>query len=204
MQLLKFDEINKYQTFVTWIEAMPVSEVMEQKWEIRDKVWDLLEYLYVLGFKDAREEVGVIAEDVATFLPPDYMEQKWDSIYKRYDGLDFSDRVLAYAEMGDIPSIVRVAETDGHRVYNDGGYVGAKGFAQSKTWHTMLDEKVRDTHDYLEGMTVGIDERFYTFDGDSALYPGDFSFPQNVINCRCVISYNSKTEGTVNAKQREL
>ena len=191
MQLLNFDEINKYVAFKEWLISLEPSEVMEQKRKICDDLWELLEYLYIYGFVTAREELGVIAEDVESVLPTDYKDAMDESIYKKFDGLDFADRTLSYAELGDKESIIRVAETDGHRVYNDGGYQGAKSAgAKTKTWLTMLDDKVRDTHDYLEGMTVGIDERFYTFDGDSARYPGDFSLPQNQINCRCEISYN--------------
>ncbi len=191
MTLLNFDEINKYEEFKTWLTSLKPSELMEpeNKAKCYDFVWDLMEYLYVLGFKDAREELGVIAEDMATFLPPDYMEKKWDAMYKRYEGMDFSDRVMTYAELGDIQNIVRVVETDGHRIYESGGAVGAEGIAHTKTWHTMEDERVRDTHEYLDEMTVGIDERFYTYDGDSARFPGDFSLPQNTVNCRCFITY---------------
>lgn len=191
MQLLNFDEINKYVAFREWLISLEPSEVMEQKRKICDDLWELLEYLYIYGFVTAREELGVIAEDVESVLPTDYKDAMDESIYRKFDGLDFADRTLSYAELGDKESIIRVAETDGHRVYNDGGYQGAKSAgARTKTWLTMLDDKVRDTHDYLEGMTVGIDKRFYTFDGDSARYPGDFALPQNNINCRCEVAYN--------------
>lgn len=230
MQLLNFDEINKYVTFKEWLDSLEPSEVMEQKRRICDDLWELLEYLYVYGFLTAREELGVIAEDAKGLLPTDYMREvdnrtqkseppkkggalksgsgtstiksvesvlpsdykdaMDESIYKKFDGLNFADRTLSYAELGDKESIVRVAETDGHRVYNDGGFQGAKGYARTKTYETMQDLKVRDTHDYLQGMTVGIDEEFFTYDGDSARYPGDFKTPQNNINCRCWVVYN--------------
>lgn len=191
MQLLNFDEINKYVAFREWLISLEPSEVMEQKRKICDDLWELLEYLYIYGFVTAREELGVIAEDVESVLPTDYKDAMDESIYRKFDGLDFADRTLSYAELGDKESIIRVAETDGHRVYNDGGYQGAKSAgAKTKTWLTMLDDKVRDTHDYLEGMKVGIDERFYTFDGDSARYPGDFESVANNARCRCIISYN--------------
>ena len=56
-----------------------------------------------------------------------------------------------------------------------------------KKWQTMEDDRVRDTHDYLQGVVVDRDERFYTFDGDSARYPGDFGLPENNVNCRCYV-----------------
>jgi hypothetical protein len=51
----------------------------------------------------------------------------------------------------------------------------------------MQDDRVRDTHDYLEGMVVPFSSRFYTYDGDSADYPGGFTLPENNIGCRCVV-----------------
>lgn len=206
MQLLSFDEINKYQEFKAWLLSLTPSEVMKKKMDIRDGVWDLLEFAYVLGFKDARDELGVVAEGFERFLPDDYkneippsegssyipkdfIEQKWDSIYKKFDGKDFSDRVVEYAELGDVPSIIRVAETDGHRVYNDGGFVGARDFAKTKTWRTMLDDRVRDPHIDLEGETVPLDGLFEV-DGDKARYPGDFEDVALNANCRCWVEYN--------------
>ena len=35
-----------------------------------------------------------------------------------------------------------------------------------------MDDKVRETHRYLEGASVSLDEEFWTFDGDHAAYPG--------------------------------
>ena len=56
-----------------------------------------------------------------------------------------------------------------------------------KQWRTMLDDRVRETHDFLEGATVPVDARFYTNDGDSARFPGDFMLVENNANCRCLI-----------------
>lgn len=238
MQLLNFDEVNKYTEFVTWVTAMEPSEVMENKTEIRDRVFDLLEYVYMLGFVTAREELGVIAEWATPFLPDDYIdnrlpsltneptdssavfsflpqgtatgsteqrtsdnpseggipedfeEREREAIYRRYNGLDFSDRVIGYAELGDVPSIIRVAETDGHRVYNDGGFLGAEGIAKTKTWNTMMDDRVRDLHQYLDGVTIAIDDEFYTYDDDHGRYPGDFESASNNANCRCWLTFN--------------
>jgi hypothetical protein len=52
----------------------------------------------------------------------------------------------------------------------------------------MMDEKVRDTHKYLEGMTVALDEEFYTYDGDHAPAPHGFTKVENNANCRCVVT----------------
>ena len=202
MTILDFDQLNKYTDLKARLLSMPPSEIMEKKEEIRDEVWGLLEYAYMLGYSLASTEMGVIADWFIPFLPDDYMdaqpnaevklneEQKDETIYKQIDGKDFSQRVMEHAEKGDAQSIIRVMETDGNRVYNTAGNLGAKASgATSKTWNTMMDERVRDTHDPLEGVTVPIDGKFVTWDGDEADAPCGFTRPENSINCRCWLTF---------------
>lgn len=88
-------------------------------------------------------------------------------------------------------AITRIAETETHRIANTAALDTAKhAGAKSKTWVTMLDDKVRDTHDYLEGETVDIDEDFYTYDGDHASAPGLFELAENNVNCRCELLFS--------------
>ena len=54
----------------------------------------------------------------------------------------------------------------------------------------MMDDKVRDTHSYLQSKKVPIGEEFFTYDGDSALYPGGFKSAENNVNCRCFLTYS--------------
>ena len=60
-----------------------------------------------------------------------------------------------------------------------------------KTWQTMQDDRVRETHDYLEGMTIPLKEKFKTLDMDEADAPGGFTLPENNVNCRCWLSYST-------------
>jgi hypothetical protein len=53
-----------------------------------------------------------------------------------------------------------------------------------------MDNRVRDTHFYLEGMTVDINDKFYTYDGDSAYRPGGFEKAENNCGCRCLLMYS--------------
>lgn len=95
----------------------------------------------------------------------------------------------------DVEAIKRVVETEYHRMYNTGAYDTVSAFQQQtghsvyKRWNTALDDRVRDTHIYLEGDRVPLDNAFFTFDGDSAMYPGGFTLPQNNIRCRCLVTY---------------
>ena len=171
---------------------------MERKQSAVDVVWDLFEYLYVLGFNSATEEVGQIAEDVKPFLPKDYddldVAQKKEAdkaLYKKFDNKDFRDRVSQYAEMGNASDIIRVVETDGNRIYNTGGLNAVKGKAQFKTWNTMEDNKVRDAHEYLSEITVPVQDKFVTYDGDEADAPCGFTDPSNNVNCRCWLTFSN-------------
>lgn len=114
------------------------------------------------------------------------------SIFRKIADKTWEERVSEYLddEAGTVDEIIRVVDTDLNRVYNDSILdVGERADGTvMKTWETMMDERVRDTHDYLQSTSVPIDRRFYTFDGDSARYPGDFTLPQNNVNCRCRIS----------------
>lgn len=92
-------------------------------------------------------------------------------------------------DVGSVSDIIRIADTESLRVFNQSIVDSAdkSGKKYTKTWVTMKDDKVRDTHWYLEGSTVNKGERFYTFDNDSASFPGDFVLPQNNCNCRCTL-----------------
>lgn len=178
------------------------SELMEKKREAVDVVWDFLEYVYVLGLNEATEEVGQLAEEAKTLLPKDYDDLTDDQkkvadkeIYRKFDNKDFRDRVMQYAELGNAGEILRVVETDGNRVYNFGGLNGAEGKAKFKTWNTMEDEKVRATHEPLQSITVPIQDKFVTYDGDEARFPCDFSDVANNVNCRCWLTFSNSEEG---------
>lgn len=144
---------------------------------------DYLEYVlclvYAYGWKDAEEVVGAVPfrdglDDKAVNLPLE-------------DGKTFRDRITEDTTQEEI---LRLIDTEAHRDYNTGVYDAATISGKSgirKQWYTMMDDRVRDTHRYLEGVTVGLNDRFWTYDGDSALYPGGFMLPSNNVNCRCIV-----------------
>lgn len=64
----------------------------------------------------------------------------------------------------------------------------------TKTWHTELDNRVRPTHQEMEGVTIPIEDLFLV--GDSLMeFPKDQSHgasPQEIVNCRCVCEYKKE------------
>ncbi len=96
-----------------------------------------------------------------------------------------------FANGGTGADIARIADTETHRIANTAAFNTAKrAGATKKTWVTMLDNRVREEHQYLEGQTIGIDDEFYTYDGDHASAPGLFTLAQNNVNCRCELIFS--------------
>ena len=61
-----------------------------------------------------------------------------------------------------------------------------------KIWHTMLDNRVRETHRPLEGVQIPIEKYFMV--GDALmLYPRDVEhaedYPEEICGCRCSVTY---------------
>ena len=149
------------------------------------KFCDYLEFVlclvYAYGWKDAEEIVGIVPFK-------DGLDDKCVNL--DIDGETFRDRIQTQFDEDSVDGVLRIIDTEAHRDYNTGVYdagdeSGIEGL--SKTWRTRLDDKVRDAHFYLEGVKVGLHDRFYTYTGDSALYPGGFGVPELDINCRCSI-----------------
>lgn len=144
---------------------------------------DYLEFvlclIYAYGWHDAEEIIGTVPFPVG-------LDNK--TVNLEIENKTFRDRIT---EDSTADEVLRIIETESHRDYNTGVYDAAKTSGipgLRKQWFTAMDEKVRDTHRYLEGAVVGLDDAFYTFDGDSAMYPGGFSLPENNINCRCAVA----------------
>lgn len=156
-----------------------------------DEILEMLIIAYMFGNESGNT---MLYGDIGTDdLPiPIQVGAMNDSVFRKIADKTWEQRVNEYLdnETGTVDDIIRVVDTDTNRIYNDAILdVGERADGSvMKTWETMMDEKVRDTHDYLQSMTVPIDRRFYTFDGDSARYPGDFTLPQNNVSCRCRIS----------------
>ena len=149
--------------------------------EYIDRVTEAFETDYMLGIYDAAFQLGKDIE-------PDY-DDILATLNVKIDGKDYKERIEEYFGSGTPYDIGRVIATDAHRIYNEAIFKGAKkAGATSKTWNTMADPRVRDTHSYLDGVTVPIDAEFYTFNGDSAMFPGQFGIAEEDINCRCWVT----------------
>jgi hypothetical protein len=190
IKTLPFDELNVLRDIAAE-DVRVTGQLSVKPKQMVDTVLDLLVMVYLLGYDAVNETLGTSAS-------PNIDRQK-EVIYKKIAGKDFEQRIEEYSLSGSVEEMMCVAETDLVRVYNQAVLDAAnalsennilsegeyKGRQVTKTWATMLDERVRDTHAYLEGTSVPLNAEFYTFDGDHAQAPGGFTAAQNNVRCRC-------------------
>ena len=194
-----FDELSNIRTTISEeMTAMYEKERHINRKRFEDMIFELITMGYVYGIEvaglDLEADIPVNAErmkDVA--WKPTAGENFGKRIRNHFDEYNRSPQdEAARAKLAEQLSVI--AETETHRSINTGAQDGADEYAEEhptatlfKRWVTMGDDRVRDTHDFLEGAIVPKDARFYSYDGDSARFPGDFVRPENNINCRCII-----------------
>ena len=186
--LLAMDELNLLTA--TSYYAMDSDNMDAKIKQVTDDVLSFLIKAYRLGIENASAMLGH-----RLIVNTDDLEE---AIYCLIDGKDFKDRAIDHILNKDLQGLQVLVESEFHRVYNTAIFDGAKQyedlwmFGIAKTWETVRDKKVRDTHAYLDGITIDIDNEFFTYDGDHALYPGGFRKAENNVNCRCVIIISKK------------
>lgn len=186
-RLLPFDELNKISAKIR--DVFSSGEQKEKKQDILMSMYDLFVLSYIYGDEAANTMLGTdFAVNTAAVD---------DSVTKRIAGKDWVQRANEYIERGTAADLIRVIETDAHRIYNDAIYSVAEEAAESlkaagdggghiyKTWECMMLPTSRDTHVFLDGTTIPLDEKFYTYDGASAYHPGDFGEASEDVNCLC-------------------
>ena len=187
--VLPFDELNRFNEEIRnryGTEKLKLEDLDD----IIDEMLDLFLLAYAQGNTVTLENLAYLAPN-REFQKPT-INEVMDVVDAKVEGQTWEERTKDwFANGGSVEDIVRIAETETHRIANTSALSTAKKVgAKSKTWVTMADEKVRDPHQYLEGETVGIDEEFYTYDGGHAPAPGMFGVPGLDINCRCELMFS--------------
>ena len=181
--LLEWDELNLIRE-----DARRFIQEAKRKKPDRKAIEGFCDYLdfvlclcYAYGWKDAEEIVGTVPM-------PDGLDDKTVNLVIK--DKTYRDRIAEQVDALSEEGVIRIIDTEAHRDYNQAVQDAGKASGKSlmKSWNTMLDGRVRETHDYLEGAMVALDDLFYTFDGDSAYAPGGFEKPENNANCRCWIT----------------
>lgn len=186
MYLVPFDEINKFG------ESLRVKYFNDEgKIKSREAYEDMLDEmldLFLLAYAN-----GVTATNLS--LSSNYyptLDEVMGTVDAKVADKTWRERMREYYENGGtVDDVVRIVETETHRIANTAALEDArKSGAKFKTWVTMMDDRVREQHSYLESETVGIDEDFYTYDGDFGQAPGLFQTAENNVNCRCELIFS--------------
>jgi hypothetical protein len=171
MKTLPLDELNNLES--------ALKEGALTREEIEDAVLDVMLIGWANGLDYASSILGETRVNAVDLR---------DALDHKIDNKTYLDRLREHIDNNDIDGIVKVADTESHRLYNEAVFETAEksGKTVYKTWNTMLDDRVREAHEWLQGVTVPLHEKFYT-EGDSALYPGDFGRADLNVGCRCVL-----------------
>lgn len=170
--LLRLDELNSLQS--------DIERYLGNKSKITDLMLDWLALAYADGKTDVEDQLRG-----ETDIPVGRIQEV---IYAKVGGKTAFERLED--DLDSIEDLFLLFENERQRVYNTAGHDTAENLgAKYKTWHTMLDNRVRDSHEYLEGMVKPMNEPFYTYNGNSAMYPRSFGEPSEDINCRCYVTY---------------
>ena len=181
MRILPIDELNilkgEYGESGTPITDFALEDIIE----------DLLD-IFLLAM--ARGVLSVNEQFGTEYKPSAVQVEK--TIYEKIDGVTWEDRVRTWYENGGTTAdVIRIAETESHRIGNEAAYTAAKEVgATRKTWHCMMLPTSREEHIWLNGVTVPIDAEFYNEKGQSTLYPGQWGVPEQDVNCLCELSYS--------------
>lgn len=194
--MAEFDELNNLEAsvedLVSNVESIreePNRAMMGR--EIEDDLEELLIMAYVMGSDYANRVLETeVDRDVSKMSAV---------INQPIEGKTWKDRIREHIAEGDFGMIETVIRTETDRVYNEAVEETAEDIVEEtdvkdvyKTWVTMHDDRVRTTHDYIEGLTIPLNKRFYTLDGDSALRPMGFADAHNNVNCRCKLKLSRK------------
>lgn len=111
------------------------------------------------------------------------------------DGLSelaIADLVSAVAPTKSASRAQTIARTEIHAAsqWASQQAVEATGVEFDREWVSSMGERTRPTHSDANGQIRGINEPFIVGDAE-LMYPGEYNpeFPQETINCRCVVSY---------------
>lgn len=150
-----------------------------------------------------RETVSRLLKDNPQLLPKAKLDIPKDKIWNQQklnsalvQGLmqnesipKIADRLQKVADM-DQNSAIRNARTMVNSAENAGKYdsfrrVAALGVKIVKVWSATLDDRTRDSHAFLDGVSVKLEEEF----PNGLMYPSDMSgSAEEVWNCRCELS----------------
>ena len=217
MSVLSFDELNtlgkkrRSEPIEEYYNPMRISRQRRQKrMEVARKYRDaLLEYMHFVddyaeyGYLDEpatellRSSIVELIEDA--FIIAKTTERNVDAVYRGY-----ADRISkqihestmrnkdkdAYFLSEDRATLIGEDESNALCGYDELQEAYSVGKSK-KTWHTVGDKAVRDTHRAVDGKTVPLDKPF-SVGGVEMMVPRDpeVDAPEETSGCRCWLTFS--------------
>lgn len=189
-----------YEEYFSIMDLTP--EEIKKRIEFSENIEEIM--LYIFFLLSTMRDYGYINKDYAV----SELKRQYMDIVKQYVTVDrymeeyidrFSEEIIDTTIRHkdnewylSTDRSVLIAENEAVSVFNHDDYT--KAIKQGKTrkiWVTERDDKVRETHREVDGLSIPIKEPFRV--GDSLLlYPKDETYspnPEEVCGCRCVAKY---------------
>lgn len=210
MALGKQDELNNLAIpYETYFGEMGLSkEEIKRRIEFAEMLDDVFIMLFSLAAAEKIADRVIDAEFLAGYAERHF----WDVL--DYFGIDYietypwlkthvrqtAEEVVSQIEKNPDDSwqlsndrAMLIAENEANSVYEYKGFQDAVDSGKTrKTWNTMLDNKVRHTHEVNESLTIPIMDRFHV--GAYEMYqPKDTSCGagmEEIAGCRCWCTYS--------------
>ena len=182
--------VQRYIHALDEVNRMAAVSYRESGGNVENVIGDILSLL-IAAYRHGIEDIA----DMLMYRMYIDLNRMNNAIYKNIGGKTFEDRVRDHMAADDPKGLQMLAESEYHRVYSQAEFDGAEdyeadtGLTPTKKWNTMNDNDVRETHDFLEGVSVDLHEEFHTVDGDHALVPGGFEKAENNAGCRCWLTF---------------
>ena len=182
---LPFDEINQFkETLPIYFDENGRIRSEQAKEDIIDEMLDLFLLACANGVEQTNADLG------SDYRPG--IKRVTDIIDREVAGKTWRQRVDEYYENGGtIADIERIAETEAHRDSNEASFITAEAAgATTKTWHCLMLPTSRDSHIFLNGTTAPMDGLFYSINGGSTYFPGEWGIADEDCGCYCYLTYN--------------
>lgn len=141
--------------------------------------------------KNTLDRIGWEARllDIHARLSKTIRQELYSAINSGKSYTDIAKMLQEKLEIGATQAM-RIARTEGHRIVEqatlDAMMVAEKlGVKQKKRWLATLDDRTRDIHQELDGVTIPINDYFTDGHGGRGLAPGQMGVASSDINCRC-------------------
>ena len=208
---LKFDELNRLGYRGYFGQMIITPKQMRRRIDLAEEIEDVIFFLFAYWAISADAEIPIdeIKQDAKTRLTSvvekhlkldPYIEKHINDVIDEVVEVTESRTSVTEEDAGNADEsywtskerAMMISANEANAFENYGDYRDARARGKTKKrWITELDDKVRLTHELVEGETVDIDGLFLV--GSSFMrFPKDAEYdpaPQEVINCRCTVEY---------------